>query len=162
MKTVSARAADVRRSWYVVDAEEQTLGRLASEVAAILRGKWKPEYTPHVDVGDHVIVVNCERVRLTGRKREQRSYFRHSGYPGGQRRIPYTTLSRQRPEEVIRHAVRGMLPKTKLGRQMLSKLKVYRGPDHPHVAQGPIAHKLGSQGRVLEGRVAHATIPQQG
>ncbi len=152
MKTVSTRAEDVRRSWYVVDAEGQTLGRMASEIAMILRGKWKPTYTPHVDVGDHVIVVNCERVHLTGRKPEQKTYFRHSGYPGGEKITSYGRMKKEKPEEIIRLAVRGMLPKTKLGRKMISKLKIYRGPDHPHESQQPIVHKLGTQGRVLEGR----------
>jgi large subunit ribosomal protein L13 len=153
MKTVCISPANVQRSWYVVDAEGQTLGRLASEVASILRGKWKPEYSPHVDIGDHVIVVNCERVRLTGRKREQKMYFRHTGYPGGERWTSFEEMINRKPQEVIRLAVRGMLPRTKLGRKMLAKLKPYRGSDHPHTAQQPIAHKLGSQGRVLEGRV---------
>lgn len=154
MKTVSARATDVRRSWYVIDAEGQTLGRLASEVASMLRGKWKPSYTPHVDCGDHVVVVNCERVHLTGRKREQKTYFRHSQYPGGDKHIPFARMQARKPEEIIRLAVRGMLPKTKLGRQMITKLQVYKGPEHPHAAQAPVAHKIGSQGRELAGRDA--------
>lgn len=154
MKTVSVRASDVQRSWYVIDAEGQTLGRLASEVASILRGKWKPSYTPHVDCGDHVVVVNCERVHLTGRKRELKTYFRHSQYPGGEKIIPFSRMLARKPEEIIRLAVRGMLPKTKLGRQMITKLQVYAGPDHPHAAQRPVAHKIGTQGRELSGRAA--------
>jgi len=152
MKTVSTRPADVKRNWYVVDAEGQTLGRLASEIACILRGKWKPEYTSHVDVGDHVVVINCERVRLTGRKREQKTYFRHSRYPGGEKITPFERMLANKPTQIIRLAVRGMLPKTKLGRQMITKLKIYSGNEHPHSSQQPIPHKLGSHGRVLEGR----------
>ena len=152
MKTVSTRGQDVRRSWYVIDAEGQTLGRLASEVASILRGKWKPSYTPHVDCGDHVVVINCERVHLTGRKTEQKQYFRHSRYPGGEKFTPFSRMLSRKPEEIIRLAVKGMLPKTKLGRQMYTKLQVYKGSEHPHAAQKPIAHKIGSQGRELAGR----------
>jgi large subunit ribosomal protein L13 len=154
MRTYSAKTGEVTRAWYVIDAEGQPLGRLASEVASILRGKWKPEYTPHVDVGDHVVVVNCERIKLTGRKREQKTYFRHSGHPGSEHYVRLQDLIERKPDEVIRLAVRGMLPRTKLGRQMFSKLKVYRGPDHPHSAQKPLVHKLGSQGRVLAARDA--------
>jgi large subunit ribosomal protein L13 len=152
MRTVSTRPEDVRRSWYVIDAEGQPLGRLASEVACILRGKWKPEYTPHVDVGDHVIVVNCERVLLTGRKAERKRYFRHSGYPSGLRWIPFDRMLARRPTEIVRLAVKGMLPRNRLGRAMMGKLAIYTGPEHPHAAQKPVAHKLGSHGRVLEAR----------
>lgn len=154
MKTVSAKADDVKRTWYVVDAEGQTLGRLASEVASMLRGKWKPNYTPHVDMGDHVVVINCERVRVTGRKRENKTYFRHSRYPGGDKTTTFERMLADKPEEIIRLAVRGMLPKTKLGRQMITKLKIYSGSEHPHASQQPIQHKLGSHGRTLEGRDA--------
>lgn len=154
MKTESAKPDEVRRSWYIVDAEGQTLGRLASEVASILRGKWKPDYTPHVDMGDHVVVINCERVRVTGKKREQKTYFRHSRYPGGDKVTPFERMLSDKPTQIIRLAVRGMLPKTKLGRQMITKLKIYSGSEHPHASQQPIQHKLGSQGRVLEGRNA--------
>ncbi len=150
MRTVSAKTSDIVRSWYVVDAEGQPLGRLASEVASVLRGKWKPHYTSHVDCGDHVIVVNASRVKLTGNKASQKTYFRHSGYPGGESLTP---ISRMKSEDVVRLAVRGMLPKTRLGRQMITKLKIYDGPyENQHDAQKPIVHELGSQGRVLAGR----------
>jgi len=125
------------RRWYVVDAAGKTLGRLATQIADVLRGKHKPEYTPHVDVGDFVIVVNAERVAVTGRKREQKIYYRHSGYPGGLRQRTLAEQLERQPEEVIRLAVKGMLPRNRLARQQLRKLKVYRGPDHPHQAQRP-------------------------
>ncbi len=125
------------RRWYVIDASGKTLGRLATQIADILRGKRKPEYTPHVDVGDFVIVVNAEKVAVTGRKREQKIYYRHSGYPGGLRQRTLAEQLEQQPEEVIRLAVRGMLPRNRLARQQLRKLKVYRGPEHPHEAQRP-------------------------
>ena len=138
-KTYSAKPGEVERGWYVVDADGETLGRLATRIADTLRGKLKPEYTPHTDTGDFVIVVNCERIRVTGNKLEQKIYYRHSGYPGG---IKQRTLAEQlarRPEEVIRHAVRGMLPKNRIGRAQLRKLKVYAGTAHPHDAQQPTA-----------------------
>ncbi|EAX47607.1 ribosomal protein L13 [Thermosinus carboxydivorans Nor1] len=122
---------------YVIDAEGKTLGRLAAEVAKILRGKHKPIYTPHVDTGDHVIVVNADKVVLTGKKLTQKTYFRHSGYPGGTTFTPAGKMLAERPERVIELAVKGMLPKNRLGRQMYRKLKVYRGPEHPHAAQQP-------------------------
>lgn len=125
------------RRWYVIDASGKTLGRLATQIADILRGKRKPEYTPHVDVGDFVIVVNAEKVAVTGRKREQKIYYRHSGYPGGLRQRTLAEQLEQQPEEVIRLAVRGMLPRNRLARQQLRKLKIYRGPEHPHEAQRP-------------------------
>ena len=137
MKTVSMRAQDVQRSWYVVDAENRTLGRLASAVAHRLRGKHKPEYTPHVDTGDYIIVVNAAKVRVTGNKETDKIYHRHSGYPGG---IKSTSLARMRqthPERIVEKAVKGMLPRNPLGRAMFKKLKVYAGPDHPHAAQQP-------------------------
>ncbi len=137
MKTVSMRAQDVQRSWYVVDAENRTLGRLASAVAHRLRGKHKPEYTPHVDTGDYIVVVNASRVRVTGNKETDKIYHRHSGYPGG---IKSTSLARMRqthPERIVEKAVKGMLPRNPLGRAMFKKLKVYAGPDHPHAAQQP-------------------------
>ena len=137
MKTVSTRSEDVRRSWYVVDAEGQTLGRMASEIAMILRGKWKPDYTPHVDGGDHVIVVNAEKIVLTGRKLDEKIYYRHSGYPGGLKEISAGKLQAKHPERLIEMAVRGMLPKGPLGRSQGKKLKVYAGPEHPHEAQRP-------------------------
>jgi large subunit ribosomal protein L13 len=136
-RTFSPRARDITRDWYVVDADGQVLGRLAAQVARILRGKHKPIFAPHVDAGDHVIVVNAAKVRLTGRKREQKVAYRHSGYPGGLKAVPYTVLLEQRPSKAVERAVRGMLPRNRLGRQMLSKLKVYDGPTHPHAAQMP-------------------------
>ena len=136
-RTFSPRARDITRDWYVVDADGQVLGRLAAQVARILRGKHKPIFAPHVDTGDHVIIVNAAKVRLTGRKREQKVAYRHSGYPGGLKAVPYTVLLAQRPSKAVERAVRGMLPRNRLGRQMLSKLKVYDGPTHPHAAQMP-------------------------
>ena len=137
MRTYQATAQDRERSWYVVDAEGRTLGRLATQIANVLRGKRKPTYTPHVDVGDFVIVVNAEKVAVTGDKREKKLYWRHSGYPGGIRSRTLGDLLEKRPEEVIRRAVKGMLPRNRLARQQLRKLKVYAGPDHPHQAQKP-------------------------
>jgi large subunit ribosomal protein L13 len=137
MKTYSPKGAELVHRWWVVDAEGQVLGRLASAVASRLRGKDKPTYAPHLDGGDFVVVVNAEKIRVTGRKLEQKSYIRHSGYPGGLRQV---TLARQletHPERVIEAAVRGMLPKNTLGHQLISKLKVYAGPTHPHAAQHP-------------------------
>jgi len=143
MKTYSPKAKDIQRGWYVVDAEGAVLGRLASEVARILRGKHKPTYAPHVDVGDHVVVVNAAKVRVTGEKGGKKVYYRHSQYPGGLREIPYERLAAERPERLVEQAVRGMLPKTRLGRRMFRKLSVYRGPDHPHGAQRPVPLRLG-------------------
>jgi large subunit ribosomal protein L13 len=137
MRTYVATPATRERNWLVVDASGQTLGRLATQIANALRGKRKPEYTPHCDVGDFVIVVNAEKVAVTGRKRESKMYYRHSGYPGGLRSRTLNDMLERRPEEVIRLAVKGMLPRTRLGRQQLRKLKVYAGPDHPHAAQQP-------------------------
>jgi large subunit ribosomal protein L13 len=137
MRTYQATPEDRERVWYVVDAENKTLGRLASQIAEVLRGKRKPTYTPHIDVGDFVIVVNAEKVAVTGDKREKKLYWRHSGYPGGIRSRTLGDLLEKRPEEVIRRAVKGMLPRNRLARQQLRKLKVYAGPDHPHQAQKP-------------------------
>ena len=137
MKTYQANAQDRERDWCVVDAEGKTLGRLATQIANVLRGKHKPTYTPHVDVGDFVIVVNAEKVAVTGDKREKKLYWRHSGYPGGIRSRTLGDLLEKRPEEVIRKAVKGMLPRNRLARQQLRKLKVYAGPEHPHQAQKP-------------------------
>jgi large subunit ribosomal protein L13 len=137
-RTFSPRARDLTRDWYVVDADGQVLGRLAAQVARILRGKHKPIFAPHVDTGDHVIIINAAKVRLTGRKLEQKVAYRHSGYPGGLKEVPYTALLAQRPSRAVERAVRGMLPRNRLGRQMLSKLKVYDGPTHPHAAQLPV------------------------
>jgi large subunit ribosomal protein L13 len=137
MKTYVATPATRERNWLVVDASGKTLGRLATRIADALRGKRKPEYTPHVDVGDFVIVVNAEKIAVTGRKREEKLYRRHSGYPGGLRSRTLNEMLERRPEEVIRLAVRGMLPRNRLGRAQLRKLKIYAGPDHPHEAQKP-------------------------
>lgn len=137
MKTYSARKEDVQRDWYVVDANGKTLGRLASVIASRLRGKHKPIYTPHVDTGDFVIVVNVGKVVLTGRKLDDKMYHHHSGYPGGLKSISAGKLLQLRPEDVLRHAVQGMLPKNTLGRQMLRKLKMYKGSTHSHEAQCP-------------------------
>ena len=125
------------KSYIAKDAEDKTLGKIASEVASILRGKKKPIYTPHVDTGDYVIVINAEKVRVTGKKEEQKIYKSHSGYPGGLKETTLRELRAKKPEEIIRHAVKGMMPKGKLGRQMFKKLKVYAGPEHPHTAQNP-------------------------
>jgi large subunit ribosomal protein L13 len=132
-----ARPLEVERKWYVIDAEGQTLGRLATEIARILRGKNKPQYTPHVDVGDFVVVVNAEKVVVTGKKAEQKVYRRHSGYPGGMKETSYERMLERRPTEILRKAVYGMMPKTRLARQQFRKLKIYAGPEHPHAAQNP-------------------------
>jgi len=137
MKTYTAKPGEIERSWYVVDAESQTLGRLATQIADVLRGKGKPAYTAHVDTGDFVIVVNAEKIHVTGQKLDQKMYYRHSGYPGGLRSRTLREQLERRPEEVIRKAVRGMLPKNRLAAAQLKKLKVYAGPDHPHAAQNP-------------------------
>jgi large subunit ribosomal protein L13 len=137
MKTSSAKPGEITREWYLVDADGQTLGRLATQIADTLRGKRKPQYTPHVDTGDFVIVVNAEKIATTGQKLDQKRYYRHSGYPGG---LSSRTLREQlerRPTEVIRSAVKGMLPKNKLGSRQLTKLKIYAGPEHPHGPQNP-------------------------
>ena len=142
MKTFMANASNIERKWYVVDAEGKTLGRLAAEVAKVLRGKHKPTFTPHVDTGDHIIVVNAEKIELTGKKLTQKTYFRHSGYLGG---TTFTTAGKMladKPERMIELAVRGMLPKNRLGRQMFRKLNVYRGAEHPHAAQQPEALEI--------------------
>ena len=137
MKTVSIRAQDVEHLWLVVDAEDKILGRLATEIARRLRGKHKPEYTPHVDTGDFIIVVNAEKVRVTGNKTSDKIYYRHSGYPGGIKAISFEHLRDSQPERIIERAVKGMLPRNPLGRAMFKKLKVYAGPEHPHSAQQP-------------------------
>ena len=142
MKTYVATPANRQRDWYVVDAEGQTLGRLATQIADALRGKRKPEYTPHIDTGDFVIVVNAEKIRVTGDKLHQKVYYRHSGYPGGIRSRTLEEMLARRPEEVIRKAVKGMLPRNRLGRAQLRKLKVYAGPEHPHTAQAPKELKI--------------------
>ena len=137
MKSFTATPQDIQRKWYVVDAEGKTLGRLATEVATVLRGKHKPMFTPHMDCGDYVIVINAEKVDVTGKKRKEKIYKSHTGYPGGLREITFEKLQDKKPEEIIRHAVKGMMPKGKLGRQMYKKLKVYAGPEHNHQAQKP-------------------------
>jgi large subunit ribosomal protein L13 len=137
MSSFIAKPHEVERKWYVIDAEGRTLGRLASEAASILRGKKKTIYTPHVDTGDYVIVVNAEKVEVTGKKRKEKIYKRHTGYPGGLKEITFEKLLARNPEEIIRHAVKGMMPNGRLGRQMYKKLKVYAGPEHGHVAQKP-------------------------
>jgi large subunit ribosomal protein L13 len=136
-KTYSPKPSDIERAWWVVDAARLPLGRLASEIASVLRGKHKPQYAPHMDLGDFVVVVNAEQVAVTSDKSQTKIYYRHSGFPGGIKAETFERLRARRPEAIIERAVRGMLPKTKLGRKMLSKLKVYAGPDHPHRAQAP-------------------------
>ena len=137
MKTYSAKPGEVAREWYLVDADGQTLGRLATQIADTLRGKRKPQYTPHVDTGDFVVVVNAEKITVTGNKLDQKMYYRHSGYPGGLKSRTLREQLDRRPTEVIRTAVRGMLPKNRLARQQLTKLKIYTGPEHPHTSQNP-------------------------
>ena len=137
MKTYSAKAHEVKRDWYVIDASEKTLGRLATEVARRLRGKHKAEYTPHVDTGDYIVVTNAEKVKVTGRKASDKMYYHHSGYPGGIKSISFEKLQQKNPIKIIETAVKGMLPKNPLGREMYRKLKVYSGQDHPHAAQQP-------------------------
>jgi large subunit ribosomal protein L13 len=138
MRTYSAKPREVERTWYLVDAESKTLGRLATQIADVLRGKGKPQYTAHVDTGDFVVVVNAEKVHVTGKKLEQKIYYRHSGYPGGLRERTLAEQLQRRPEEVLRKAVKGMLPKNRLASAQLRKLKIYAGPDHPHAAQNPV------------------------
>ena len=142
MRTFSPKAGDIQRQWHVIDASDVVLGRLASQAAILLRGKHKPIYAPHVDTGDFVIVVNADKVALTGNKLEDKRAYRHSGYPGGLHSVAYRDLMDARPEKVVEKAVKGMLPKNSLGRQMLRKLKVYRGPDHPHQAQQPVPFEI--------------------
>lgn len=136
-KTYSAKAEEIERTWYVVDAEGKTLGRLATEVARILRGKHKPIYTPHVDTGDFVVIVNADKIHVTGKRLDQKMYYRHSGYMGGLKETSLRTMLNTHPERVLQLAVKGMMPKNPLGRKMYKKLKVYASPDHPHAAQNP-------------------------
>ena len=138
MKTFSAKTETVKRDWFVVDATDKTLGRLASEIARRLRGKHKTEYTPHVDTGDYIVVVNAAAIRVSGNKAKQKTYYHHTGYPGGIKSITFDKLVDKAPERIIEKAVKGMLPKNPLGRAMYGKLKVYAGSDHPHQAQQPI------------------------
>lgn len=142
MRTFSPKAADIQHQWHVIDASDVILGRLASHAAILLRGKHKPIFAPHVDTGDFVIVVNAEKIALSGRKLEQKRAYRHSGYPGGLRSVAYGDLLEKHPERAIEKAVRGMLPKNSLGRSMLRKLKVYAGPEHPHQAQQPVPYEI--------------------
>ncbi|MGD2045696.1 MAG: 50S ribosomal protein L13 [Gemmatimonadota bacterium] len=137
MRTYTPKADDITRHWWLVDAQDKPLGRLATEIARVLRGKHKPMYTPHLDVGDNVVVVNAEKVRLTGRKADQKTYFRHTGYMGGEKHIPYKRMLETHPERIVELAVKGMLPKNALGRAMHKKLKVYAGAEHPHQGQQP-------------------------
>ncbi|MDX6505079.1 MAG: large subunit ribosomal protein [Gaiellaceae bacterium] len=137
MKTYSAKPGEISREWYVVDAEGQTLGRLATQIATVLRGKNKPQYTAHVDTGDFVVVVNAEKIAVTGNKLDQKMYYKHSGYPGGLRERTLREQLGRRPTEVLRKAVKGMLPRNKLSRAQINKLKIYAGPEHPHESQAP-------------------------
>ncbi len=137
MKTLSAKKTDITKKWYIVDADGKVLGRLASRVASILRGKTKPIYTPHIDTGDYVIILNAQQIRLTGNKLEKKEYYHHTGYPGGIKKKVAKDIMKDNPEKIITMAIRGMLPKNTLGRQQLKKLKVYSGTDHPHKAQNP-------------------------
>jgi large subunit ribosomal protein L13 len=139
MKTYSAKSSDIQHDWFVVDAEDKTLGRLATEIAHRLRGKHKPEYTPHMDMGDYIVVVNCEKIRVTGAKASDKMYHHHTGYPGGLKSYSFEKLIDRAPERVLQRAVKGMLPRNPLGRAMFKKLKVYAGPEHPHEAQQPEA-----------------------
>jgi large subunit ribosomal protein L13 len=142
MRTVSAKKEEVTRQWYVVDAEGQTLGRLSTEIANRLRGKHKASFTPHVDTGDYVVVINAEKVKVTGRKAQDKMYYHHTGFPGGIKSISFEKLVDKAPERIIEAAVKGMMPKNKLSRAMLAKLKIYAGSEHPHEAQQPIALAL--------------------
>jgi large subunit ribosomal protein L13 len=137
IKTWTPKAGEIERQWWVIDAKDQTLGRVATQIATLLKGKHKPEFSMHMDVGDHVIVINADRIHVTGRRLDQKIYYRHTGYPGGLRSLSLREQLDKRPEKVMEMAVRGMLPKNRLGRQMFRKLKVYAGPDHPHKAQKP-------------------------
>ncbi|MBN2304724.1 MAG: 50S ribosomal protein L13 [Anaerolineae bacterium] len=142
MKTYTPKPDDIQREWFVIDAEGQTLGRLATQIAVLLRGKHKPMFSPHMDVGDFVIVINCEKIRVTGNKLDDKMYYRHSGYPGGIRSISLREQLERFPDRVIHAAVRGMLPKNKLGRKMITKLKIYQGDKHPHQAQKPKVYEV--------------------
>ena len=142
VRTFSPKPADVERQWYVIDAKDVVLGRLASQGATLLRGKHKPIFAPHIDTGDFVVVINADKVVLTGKKLEQKKAYRHSGYPGGLRAMPYSELMEKRPDRAVEKAVKGMLPKNSLGRKMARKLKVYAGPEHPHQAQQPVPFEI--------------------
>jgi large subunit ribosomal protein L13 len=142
MKTFSANNETARHDWYVIDATDKTLGRMATEIARRLRGKHKPEFTPHVDTGDYIVVVNAEKVKVTGKKTSDKMYYHHTGYPGGIKSISFEKLRDKAPERIIQKAVKGMMPRTRLGRAMLSKLKIYAGAEHPHTAQQPVELNL--------------------
>lgn len=139
MKTFMAKTGEIERKWHLIDADGQVLGRMATRIADLLRGKGKAEYTPHADTGDFVVVINAAKVKLTGKKDEQKTYTRYSGYPGGLKTIPVARVRERHPERLVEHAVAGMMPKNRLGRALLKKLKVYAGPEHPHAAQMPVA-----------------------
>ena len=141
-KTISAKKEDIKRKWYIIDATNMIVGRLCSEVAKILRGKHKACYTPHIDCGDNVIIINADKVRFTGKKLFQKEYIWYTGYPGGQRSVTAKELIQKNPVRIIEHAIKGMLPKNRLGRAMFRKLHVYAGPEHPHIAQQPIEYKI--------------------
>ena len=141
-KTYSAKPGEVERSWYVIDADGQVLGRMAAEIARVLRGKHKPQFTPHIDTGDFIVVTNAAKIGLSGKKTEQKSYFSHSNYPGGVKFDHVKDLLKKKPEKIIEHAVWGMLPHNNLGRQLVKKLKVYAGPEHPHASQNPVEMKV--------------------
>lgn len=148
MRTYSPKAGEVTRAWHVIDAEDVVLGRLATQAATLLRGKHKPTYAPHVDTGDYVVIVNAEKVALTGNKRDQAFVYRHSGYPGGLRKRSFGEMLEKQPERLLEKTIKGMLPHTKLGRAMAAKLKVYAGPEHPHQAQNPQPFQIGDQSKV--------------
>ena len=154
VRTFSPKAADIQRQWHVIDASDVVLGRLATHAATLLRGKHKTVFAPHLDTGDFVIVVNADKVALSGNKLEDKRAYRHSGYPGGLRSVAYSDLMAKSPEKAVEKAVKGMLPKNTLGRQMLRKLKVYRGPDHPHQAQQPVPFEITQIAQVESGRAA--------
>jgi large subunit ribosomal protein L13 len=142
VRTYSPKPGDVQRQWHIIDAEDVVLGRLASQAATLLRGKHKPVYAPHVDMGDFVIIINADKVHLSGNKREQKLAYRHSGFPGGLRSVRYEDLLTNNPEKAVEKAIKGMIPKNTLGRQMLTKLKIYRGAEHPHAAQQPVPFEI--------------------
>lgn len=137
MKTYSQKLSEVQRDWHVIDATGQTLGRLATQIAILLRGKHKPTFSPNIDGGDFVVVTNIEKIRVSGRKADQIIYYHHTGYPGGLKETPYRMMMQRRPEHILRHAVKGMIPKNRLGRRLMTKLRLYAGPNHPHTAQQP-------------------------
>lgn len=145
MKTAVPKADQIQHDWYLVDAKDHVVGRLASQIASILRGKNKPYFSPHLDTGDYVVVINAEKVKLSGSKELQKTYSRFSGYPGGLKKIPYKNMMQKNPEDILIHAVKGMLPKNRLGRQIIQKLKVYAGEEHPHKAQQPTELKFKTQ-----------------